>query len=261
MTTTETITYSTADALALTSTAQRELTIAAAVVIDSDDMMQLAGEDLRRIKGLQKDVEAKRTSIVAPLNAAVRAINDLFRAPAAYLADAESKLKSSMLTYSTEQERLARLARQEAERLGRIERERLELEARQQREAAAAAAAEAQAAAAAGDHAAAIAAQEAADQARELADANEATANVVTITPTVQAASKVSGISSRATYGAQVTDLMELVKAVAAGLAPIEALQADERFLGAQARAFKKAGPLYPGVTVTEQRTMSARAT
>lgn len=86
------------------------------------------------------------------------------------------------------------------------------------------------------------------------------TANVVTAAPAVEAPAKVSGISGRMTFSAEVTDLMELVKAVAAGTAPIEAIQADTKFLGAQARAFKKAGQLYPGVMAVAERSISARA-
>jgi hypothetical protein len=70
----------------------------------------------------------------------------------------------------------------------------------------------------------------------------------------------VSGISGRVNYTASVTDLMELVKSVAAGTAPIQCLMADEKFLGAQARAFKTAGPLFPGVVCQAERTLSARA-
>jgi hypothetical protein len=62
------------------------------------------------------------------------------------------------------------------------------------------------------------------------------------------------------TYSAEVTNLLELVQAVAAGQAPLEALQAETKFLGAQARAFKKAGQLYPGVMAVAERSIAARA-
>ena len=69
-----------------------------------------------------------------------------------------------------------------------------------------------------------------------------------------------SGISGRVTYAAHVDDLMTLVKAVAEGKAPLEAIGANDKFLGAQARAFKKSGPLYPGVTAIAERGIAARA-
>jgi predicted phage tail protein len=258
--TTDTVTYDASAALVLANKAQQALTSASDFVIDSATMFELASDDLRQVKTLQKEVEEKRTSITGPLNQAVKAVNDLFRGPKEYLDKAEATLKRAMVTWSTEQERLAAIARAEAEAAARAERERLAAIEREQAEAARRAQEEAQAAAAAGDQEAADAAMAAAQAAQEQAEMAALTANIVTITPQVEAPAKVSGISGRVTYSAEVTDLLELVKAVAAGQAPIEALQADAKFLGAQARAFKKAGQLYPGVMAVAERSIAARA-
>jgi hypothetical protein len=51
----------------------------------------------------------------------------------------------------------------------------------------------------------------------------------------------------------EVTDLMALVKAVAAGLAPIQAIQANDVFLGQQARSLKDAMRI-PGVKSYSKR-------
>lgn len=256
----DTVTYDASSAIVLATKAQNALASASDFVIDSHTMFELASDDLKQIKALQKDVEEKRTSITGPLNQAVKAVNDLFRSPKEYLEKAEATLKRAMVTWTTEQERLAAIARAQAEQAARAERERLAAEERAQQEAARKAQEEAHAAAAAGDEAAAAAAQAAADAAQEQATLAAITASVVTVTPEVEAPSKVSGISGRVTYSAQVTDLMALVIAVAEGKAPIEALQADAKFIGAQARAFKKAGELYPGVVVSAERIISARA-
>jgi KTSC domain len=76
---------------------------------------------------------------------------------------------------------------------------------------------------------------------------------------------KVAGISARKSYYAEVTDLMQLVRAVAEGRAPIQCLQANMAFLNAQARAFKKAGGMLDnkfeprmGVEVKESDTIAA---
>lgn len=260
MKTTDTVTYDASSAVMLATKAQAALTSAGDYVIDSQTMLELASDDLKHIKALQKEVEEKRTSITGPLNQAVKAVNDLFRAPKEYLDKAEATLKRAMVAYTTEQERLAAEARRQAEEAARAERERLAAIEREQAEAARLAQQEAEAAAAAGDAEAAAAAQTAALAAQEQAAIAAMTANVVSIAPTVEAAPKVAGISGRVTYSAEVTDLMELVKAVAAGTAPIEAIQADAKFLGAQARAYKKAGQLYPGVNVVAERSIAARA-
>lgn len=256
----KTVTYDPSAAIVLATKAQSALSGARDFVIDSPTMLELASEDLRSVKTLQKEVEEKRTSITGPLNQAVKAVNDLFRAPKEYLDQAETTLKRAIGTYTAEQQRLADESRRQAEALARAERERLAAIEREQQEAARRAQQEAQAAAAAGDAEAAHAAQAAADEAAMRATSAAMTAQVLTMAPAVDAPAKVSGISSRTTYAAQVTDLMELVKAVAAGTAPIEALQADDKFLGAQARAFKKAGQLYPGVTVIAGTSIAARA-
>ena len=260
MQTQNTIHYDASSALVLTTKAQTALAGAAAYVIDSTTMFELASDDLKNIKALQKEVEDKRTSISGPLNQAVKAVNDLFRPPKEYLEKAEYAIKRAMITWTTEQERLAAEARAKAEAEARAERERLAAIEREQAEAARKAQEEAQAAAEAGDEQAAAEAMAAAQAAQEQAAMAAITAQVVTVAPTVEAPAKVAGISGRVTFSAEVTDLLALVKAVAAGQAPIECIQADAKFLGAQARAFKKAGQLYPGVNIIAERGIAARA-
>jgi colicin import membrane protein len=260
MKTTDTVHYDASAAIVLATKAQNALTSASDYVIDSPTMFELASDDLKQVKALQKEVEEKRTSITGPLNQAVKAVNDLFRAPKEYLDKAETTLKRAMVAYTTEQERLAAEARAKAEAEARAERERLAAIEREQAEAARLAQEEAQAAAAAGDQEAAAAAMAAAQAAEQQAAVAAMTAQVVTVAPAVEAPAKVTGISGRVTYSAEVTDLLALVQAVAAGQAPIECLQADAKFLGAQARAFKKAGELFPGVMAVAERSISARA-
>ena len=266
--------YDATSATTLTQASEAALSSAKDLVIDSADMYQIAAEELREIKAMQKRVEEQRTKITVPLNAALKAVNDLFRAPAAFLVQAEAAVKKPMVEWTTEQERLAAVARREAEEQARKERERLaaiqrEAEEAQRRAAEASRKAheEAQRLAAAGDAAAAVAAQQEAQAQAEVAEAAQSqaeeaafTADIVTFAPAAEAPAKVSGISGRVTYSAHVDDLLALIKAVAAGTAPIQAICADEKFLGAQARAFKRSGDLYPGVSIRAERIISARS-
>ncbi len=256
----DTVAYDASAAIVLATKAQNALASASDFVIDSHTMFELASDDLKQVKALQKEVEEKSTGITGPLNQAVKAVNDLFRSPKEYLDKAEATLKRAMVTWTTEQERLAAIARAEAEAAARAERERLAAIEREQQEAARKAQEEAQAAAAAGDQEAAQRAMAEAEAAQQQAAVTAMTAQVVTMAPVVEAPAKVTGISGRVTYSAEVTNLLELVQAVAAGTAPLEALQADTKFLGAQARAFKKAGQLYPGVMAVAERSIAARA-
>jgi len=269
-----TIPYDASSAVVFGQQAQRMLATAQEYTIDSDELFAAAGEDLQRIKALQKSVEDTRKTIADPLFRAKQAVDALFKGPAEFLTQAEGVLKRSMLAYQTEQERIAAAARAEAERLARIERERLAEIERQKQEAARAAeeearrlAAEAAAAAEAGNDEAAEALRQRAESQAANAEAAQAEADgasqeaaVITMPVAVAAPARVTGISGRVTYAAQVDNLLQLVHAIAEGKAPIEAIQANTVFLGAQARAFKKAGPLYPGVTVVAERGLSARA-
>ncbi len=266
--------YDATSAIDLAGTAQRWVAAAQDYLIDSPDMAALAGDDLKQIKGLQKDVEARRVAVTGPLNAALKSVNDLFRPPKEFLEQAEAALKRSILTYTAEQERLAHEARRLAEEQARIQRAQIEAEARAQAERARQAAAEAQVAAEAqaqalqaGDTETAereAAVVQAKAQEMEVAAAaaqeGELLSAIVTVAPAIEAPAKIAGLSGRITWRAQVDDLLALAKAVAEGRAPIEALCANDKFLSAQAKAFKKAGPLYPGVRAISERGLAARS-
>lgn len=267
------VAYDASVAIVLSGQAQRALTNATDFIVDSDDMLAMAGDDLKAVKALQKQVEEKRTSITGPLNQAVKAINDLFRAPADYLKQAETSLKSAMLTYTDERERKAAEARRAAEELARQERERLAEQERQQQAAAREAEAaaerarqEAGAAAAAGDQAAAEEAQRRADEQAQAAQAAQAealataqTAEVISMPPAVQAAPKVRGVSTSTSVDYEVTSLHDLVKHIGQHPELLSLVAADSVKLRAYVRGLGLNTNL-PGVRVFEKKTMSARA-
>ena len=265
--------YDASAAIVLTGQAQRALAGATDFTVDSDDMLEVAGEDLRAIKALQKNVEAQRTAITVPLNQALKAINDLFRPAADYLTKAEATLKGAMLTYTTEQQRKAEEARRKAEAEAAAERARLAEEQRRQEaiardaaQAAERAAREAAEAAARGDAEAAAAAQEqarvqaeAAQQANTEAQAAEVTAAVVSMPVAVAAPAKVTGISTSKSVDFVVEDLHALVRHVAEHPELITLLMVDQVKLRAQVRATGLNTKL-PGVRVFIKQSMSARS-
>ncbi len=241
-----TVTYDLATAQQLEVNADGALVSLREFIIDSADMYEIAGEELRNAKANQKEVEAARVSITKPLNDALKAANAVFAKPAAKWLQAEATIKSAMLTYKEKQDELAREAQRVADQAAKVQRFALMAEAAQAFQAA-------QIAADAGD-------MDAHAEALEAAEAANTMSEVLTHTPTAVAAPKVAGISTRMTYTANVSDLKALVEAVAEGNAPLECLTPDTTFLGAQARAYKKPGQLFPGVHVIATPTIAARA-
>lgn len=239
--------------------ANKALGSAQAIVIDSPELYELAAEELRRVKALQKTIEEKRTSITGPLNEALRATNAVFKQPAAVLEQAETQIKRAMIAWQDVQAALARKAKLEAEERERKQREELEAQAREAQRVADEAAAAAMQAAEQQDEATAVQAANTAMQAQQQAETLATTAAVTTVAPRFEAPKAAAGIATRKTYKHTVTDLAALVQAVAAGKAPIECLQANDTFLRGQTNAYKKAGELFPGVVVTEQSAIAAR--
>lgn len=248
---------------------------AADYLVDSPAMAELASERLVQIATLKKQIEQARTDVAGPIHKAWKNALAWFKPAEDAIDMADSAMRKALGRWKTEQERIAAQERAERERIAREERQRLEQE---EREAAARALAarqeaerqalEAAAAAKAGDAKRAEQLQQAAEANAAVAETAQAQAStaaqeaaVVTVAPpTLAVVPKLAGVSGRMTYTAQVESLKALVHAIAEGKAPIEAVQANTVFLGQQARAFKKAGVLYPGVTVQAESALSVRA-
>jgi hypothetical protein len=100
-------------------------------VLKSQTELETAGETLRQLQTLGKEIEDKRVYLTAPLLEAKRRFDDFFRAPADRVKLAIGQVKGLMLGYTREQEALR--AAEEA-RLRKIEeakaaKERARLEA------------------------------------------------------------------------------------------------------------------------------------
>ena len=138
-----------------------------------------ATEFLSRIARQKRQSETARKALVKPLQDHVARINATFREAAEPLEEADRMVRSKVLTYQREQERIAReeqarldAERRERERVAEKARQAQEAAARAEREAAERALVEAEAAAKAGDVAALVAAETAreAEQAARLAE-------------------------------------------------------------------------------------------
>lgn len=127
------------------SKAQNSLVLADSFEIDSPEMFEAAGNEVKAVKIRLKEVIAKKESFTKPLNALKSQWIDFFRPAIETLEQVEAVYKNKMDAYFNEQERLrleeearaAELARKEQARIeeeARIEREKIEAEQRAERE-------------------------------------------------------------------------------------------------------------------------------
>lgn len=187
---------------------------AASYQVATAEQYSAGAADLQRVKAAQKRLEETRTSITGPMNAALKRVNDFFRAPADRLATIERTIKGKLSAFATEQERIQREEQRKAEEAARREREKQEAAAREARRKAEEEAAElrrkAEAEAAAGRAAEAAKLAARAEQKIERAEAKAETleaAAAQVVAPVVQVDTpKVAGLAMRDVWKFEITD-------------------------------------------------------
>lgn len=230
------------------------------VVIDCDEMRDVAVEERNAIKKRWNDLEDQRKTITKPLLAAKEAVDALFKPALARLESARMTLDNAVLSYNAEQIKKQREEQARLEAAAAAERKRMEAEA-------AKAAAEAEALAAqaaqATDAAEAERLQHEAD-ARAEAAAAAATTSAMIVAPVAQAAPKMVGASTRTTIEFELVDIGSLIKWIASQLdtAPHLAnlLVADSVKMRAYVKTY---GPdtdkqQVPGVRIYEKGSLAA---
>lgn len=227
-----------------TKVANGMLAVANAYEIDCPEMAECAADDMNAWAGKVKELNETRLSLTRPLDESKKRIMELFAAPIATAQSAVDQLKRNLLAWN--QKEAARIA---AEReAAEAERRREEEEARKQ---AAALEAQKQEAIATGD-------ADLLDELEEKSMIVEKAASAVLFAPPVmQHTAAVSGASIRKKYKAEVVDLMALVKAVAAGRASIDLLEANMSVLNKRAGALG-AEMKIDGVRVYEEQSIAA---
>lgn len=211
--------------------AQKKHELALVFKVDSNETFEAAADELKSIKAKYKELDSDRKLITKPMDEAKKRIMDLFRKPLSYLGEAEKLLKRAMIDYQNKQEierqkeeaRLQELARKKEERL----RKRAEKAAEQGKE--------------------------------EKAEMLEEQADSVPVPVVTYQKPQTTGISTRKTYHAEVTNPTALLKGVLDGSVPRAALKIDQQFLNKQATALKRELN-YPGVVVKVKSDIAARA-
>ena len=203
------------------------------VNITNAESYSAAAVELAKIKAVSKKIDADRRELTRPLDDEKNRVMDYVRPFTTALERAETEFKNALIAYEKDQERKRQLV--EAEEAERLRKQQAALDKRAER-------------------AEASGRDEKAETLREQAsELTYAAPAPVAVPP------KVSGISSRTTYNAEVTNLMDLVKAVAEGRAPLKYVMADMNVLNTIAKALKEDYSV-PGTKVVARTSMSARA-
>jgi hypothetical protein len=227
----KTITVNLPDEQALQAQVDSAVATAESYTIDCVEVLALANDDLRAIATAVKDMDALRTTFVKPLNDEVKIINDLFRPYTAGLTQARAILEPKILTFQREEAARVAAEQRKANEAAAAERRKLEEQAK------------------------------AAEQTGDVETASAlAVAAEVMVAPVVQSSvtTKGTGTSSRSTWSAEVENLHELVKYVAANPQFIGLLAANTTALNAQAKSLKGAMQI-PGVKAVEKVGLAVR--
>lgn len=197
----------------------------------AEDYRRAAGE-LQKVKGLSKSLDAARKQTLEPINTAKDEVMGFYKPMLERLTTTENLIKTGMTKFDDEQEKARRLAEAKAAEEARKEQEKLEAKAEK------------------------LAEKGKTEQAQAL---QMQAASVVAAPVAAAAPVKVAGISKRISYSAEVNDIMALVQAVAAGQVPINAIQADTKFLNQMAKALKD-NFSYPGCSLKKDTIMSSKS-
>jgi len=243
------------ETLQLLHNAPAMLRQAQTITIADDSALEVAADQLQRIKGVVKSIDEQRKAVTAPIDAAKKQVMDFVKGPLDSLASAETLLKNAIIDYQEAQEKARLIEEAKAAEEARKAAEKLEAQAEKLE---------------------AKGKVEQADALRENAAMQVAAPSPIVTAP------KIAGVSTRKAYSAEVTDLMalcksvaaqallmesmgdpskllEIVKGYAASNTPIQALAADQKFLDSQAKAFKEAFA-YPGCRLVSNKVMASRA-
>lgn len=221
--------------------------LADAYVIDSPEMADAAGDDLKKLSAEYKRVEEMRFSITRPLDEAKKQAIASFKPYLDKIKAADDCIRGELNRWLLEerrrqQEEEARAAREEAERQAKLEEER-------------------RAAELAFDEATAAGSMEEAEAALAKVDELHEQEEMAMVAPAqnVVAAKKVGGISQRSTYKVKSIDLSELVKAAAANPDLLVYLQPNKVQINKEVRAMRERFKV-PGIATEEAFGLSVRS-
>lgn len=200
------------------------------MIIKTHDDCQSAADILSEAKEKVKALEDRRKQITKPMDDAKKSVMDLFRPATDALSQLEKVLKPKIAKFHEEQEAARRKAEAEAEEKARREREKLEAKAEKLRD----------------------------EGKAEQADALEYQAATTVAVTAANTAPKVSGMSVRKTWVAEVTDPVAVCKAIAAGELPPTIIEFKQAELNKVASTWQNTRE-FPGLNIHQKSTVASR--
>lgn len=214
-----------------------------------------AGEHLKRIKTKFKQLDNLRKSLTKPLDESKDRIIQLFSKPLNFLAKAESSIKSAMLSWQTEQERIRREEERKLQDAARKKEDALRVIKTEQervwREKEEAARKEAERLAAEGKAEEAAKARVEADKAAAKANERAAQAQEICVPVPVlnSTVEKIAGIATRSIWKFRIVDVNKI---------PRQYMVPNEKMLGEIARTLKNSLTI-EGVEFYSEESMSSK--
>lgn len=230
--------------------------VCSSMVVDKPGAEQLATVALGRLKNLKGEIEEARVEALKPINEVRSEIQKVSNGLQGRVENQERALKDKIVAYrrKLEDERRAEARRIEAE--NRKKAEKLRQQAEKERKAAAAKAAEQQSKTSAEE---AAISQQKADVLEEKARQAEQVVVPEVVEPKTTKAGG-TATTMKTTWDVEVMDLMELVKAIAAGDAPLFLVEANMKVLRSMKPTKAKPVPKeIPGVQFVEKSSLSVR--
>lgn len=114
------------DVQMLVTQAEGDIVLAQRFTIASNDDYAKAAGILKTVKGRYQEIETKRREMTLPLDETKRRIMDFFRQPLEQLSNAERQIKTAILAFTQEQEKIRREQEEGLQALARAEQERLD---------------------------------------------------------------------------------------------------------------------------------------
>lgn len=194
------------------------------------DHCQQAATVLSNAKKRVAALEERRKLITKPLDDAKKSVLDLFRPATDAYTSLERIIKPKIANYHNEQDRIRREAQAKAEEEARKERAKLEAQAAKARE----------------------------KGKEERAEALEMKAATTVAVAPIVAPQKIVGASVRKVWSAEVTDVIELCKAIVAGEIPPSVVDFKQSELNRLATTWQN-NRVFPGLRISQQSVVASR--